>query len=276
MSALNRMRVERAQLSAIERRIADYILDNAPLIRDYSSQQLADTLKVSQSSVVKFAQRLGYKGYPDLKLSIAEALALATAGSGDVAAPAPPPADADTARAEALWRLKAAAEQETRAANLPEAVALAARFLADSDTLFVAGGDGDVRRGFAVRMTRLGLRCLDIGDWAALAAHVAHARTRDTLLLLGDPRRPEGRAAGRTIRDAGGRVVVVARVGDGPPPSWPDAWLGVVVPEAAAHVEDLVHDAVLRHVLDDLFLRVLATRPDAAATFRGNPGQANA
>lgn len=42
-------------------------------LRDYSSQQLADALQISQSSVVKLSQMLGFKGYPDLKYSIGEA-----------------------------------------------------------------------------------------------------------------------------------------------------------------------------------------------------------
>jgi len=60
MSSLVKIRSERDQMSAIERRIADFILDNAHLLRDYSSQQLADALGISQSSVVKFSQKLGF------------------------------------------------------------------------------------------------------------------------------------------------------------------------------------------------------------------------
>lgn len=55
------------QLSASERKLADFILDNSHLLRDYSSQQLADAVGISQSSVVKFCQKLGYKGYPRFK-----------------------------------------------------------------------------------------------------------------------------------------------------------------------------------------------------------------
>ena len=62
-------------MSAIERRIADFLLENAHLLRDYSSQQLADALRISQSSVVKFSQKLGFKGYPDLKFSVGEDIA---------------------------------------------------------------------------------------------------------------------------------------------------------------------------------------------------------
>lgn len=66
------------QISVSERKLANFILDNSNLLRDYSSQQLADAVGVSQSSVVKFCQKLGYKGYPDLKLSITEAVVTAT------------------------------------------------------------------------------------------------------------------------------------------------------------------------------------------------------
>ena len=44
MSSLVKIRAERDQMSAIERRIADFILENAHLLRDYSSQQLANSL----------------------------------------------------------------------------------------------------------------------------------------------------------------------------------------------------------------------------------------
>ncbi|MEE7559827.1 MurR/RpiR family transcriptional regulator, partial [Xanthomonas sp. Kuri4-2] len=77
MSPLLKIRAERDRMSAIERRIADFLLDNAHLLRDYSSQQLARALGVSQSSVVKFSQKLGFKGYPDLKYSVGEAIARA-------------------------------------------------------------------------------------------------------------------------------------------------------------------------------------------------------
>ena len=56
MSTLLKIRAERDSMSAIERRIADFVLDIAQLLRDYSSQQLANALGVRQSSVVKFSQ----------------------------------------------------------------------------------------------------------------------------------------------------------------------------------------------------------------------------
>src|SRR5215216_4728948 len=116
MSSLLKIRSERDQMSAIERRIADFLLENAHLLRDYSSQQLADALGISQSSVVKFSQKLGFKGYPDLKYSVGEAVARTGAeGSAPAARAAAKPALEDLA-AE-LWRAKSKAEEETRLIN---------------------------------------------------------------------------------------------------------------------------------------------------------------
>lgn len=73
----------RDSFSANERRIADFILENSQYLRDYSSQQLAQAVNVSQSSIVKFSQKLGYKGYPDLKLAINESVVTARLTESD-------------------------------------------------------------------------------------------------------------------------------------------------------------------------------------------------
>ncbi len=74
MSCLVKMRAVRDELSANELKIAEFILANSALIRDYSSQNLAASVGVSQSSIVKFSQKLGYKGFTDFKLAIHESV----------------------------------------------------------------------------------------------------------------------------------------------------------------------------------------------------------
>ncbi len=82
MSCLLQIRSIRNEMSVNEKKLADYILNNSALLRDYSSQQLARAVGVSQSSVVKFCQKLGYRGYPDLKLAINESVARSSGSSG--------------------------------------------------------------------------------------------------------------------------------------------------------------------------------------------------
>jgi DNA-binding MurR/RpiR family transcriptional regulator len=74
MSCLGKMRAVHEELSANEKMIADFILENSALIRDYSSQNLAAAVGVSQSSIIKFSQKLNYRGFTDLKLAIHESV----------------------------------------------------------------------------------------------------------------------------------------------------------------------------------------------------------
>src|SRR3546814_14109232 len=117
MSPLLKIRSERDHMSAIERRIADFLLDNAHLLRDYSSQQLASALGISQSSVVKFSQKLGFKGYPDLKYSVGESLARGDGGDDNGAPASTESPHPHAALAARVWRDKAEAAEEPQSNN---------------------------------------------------------------------------------------------------------------------------------------------------------------
>lgn len=267
MPALAKLRSERGRMSAMDRRIADYILANAQLLRDYSSQQLADALNVSQSSIVKFAQRLGYKGYPDLKISITESVARATAHEA-----APATGDSDTARADALWRSKAAAARETRGLAQPAVVEEVARWLAEAEMLFVVGDgiDGEAARSLAGRMSLLGRRAIAHGRPQDLLASLSAAKPGDLLVVISG--HGDGgdwlRACGE-MRQGGGRVVVLTRR-TGKLSAAADACLLVSAHDPQPHVEDLVYESALRHLLDELFLRIVAADPRTLDTFVAN------
>ncbi|MGB5486934.1 MAG: MurR/RpiR family transcriptional regulator [Lysobacterales bacterium] len=84
MSCLGKMRAVREELSSNEKMIADFILENSALIRDYSSQNLAAAVGVSQSSIIKFSQKLNYRGFTDLKLAIHEYVIKSDSNEGAV------------------------------------------------------------------------------------------------------------------------------------------------------------------------------------------------
>lgn len=77
MNCLTRIRQRYPTLAASDKKLADFILAQPDQTRHLSSQQLAGEAGVSQSSVVKFAQKMGFKGFPALKLALSEALASA-------------------------------------------------------------------------------------------------------------------------------------------------------------------------------------------------------
>ncbi|STQ09925.1 DNA-binding transcriptional regulator [Enterobacter cloacae] len=61
MNCLIRIRQRYAGFAQSDKKLADFLLSQPDHARHLSSQQLASEAGVSQSSVVKFAQKIGFK-----------------------------------------------------------------------------------------------------------------------------------------------------------------------------------------------------------------------
>lgn len=72
MSYENRIRESRQKMSKSFSRLADYILDNYVQAALMTATELAHQVDVDAATVVRFAQRLGYSGFPDLQADIKE------------------------------------------------------------------------------------------------------------------------------------------------------------------------------------------------------------
>jgi DNA-binding MurR/RpiR family transcriptional regulator len=264
MSSLVKIRAERGQMSAIERRIADFILENAHLLRDYSSQQLANSLGISQSSVVKFSQKLGFKGYPDLKVSVSEAVARDN-GNGEARAVAPSRNGGPHASlASDLWRAKTLAEEETRLINPPDKIAEIARAIDAASKVFVIGlgEDGLAAHAFAVKLTLLGIPVICHADPVLMSSALAIAAKDDVLVLFSESgRQPALSQTGRQFHARRGRIVSVTRHSANPVRSQADMSLLVCAHDDRAHIQPLLHQAVLQQLLDLVFV-VLCEKGD--------------
>ena len=242
-------------MSAIERRIADFIVENAQLLRDYSSQQLANTLKISQSSVVKFSQKLGFKGYPDLKYSIGESLARGDAG--EISGGEARRDDPHGALAESLWLAKAQAEQETRLINAPDLVDEIASAIGAAGKVFIIGlgEDGIAARAFAQRLSMLDILTVHHFDTVLMSASLATANAGDVLLVFSElGQQPALGKLSRQFREHGGSVVSVTRHTANPLRAHADLALLVSAHDERAHIEPLLYQSALRHLLDLLFV----------------------
>jgi DNA-binding MurR/RpiR family transcriptional regulator len=256
MSSLVKIRAERDQMSAIERRIADFILENAHLLRDYSSQQLANSLRVSQSSVVKFSQKLGFKGYPDLKVSVSEAVAREN-GNGESRAAPPSRSDPQTALAADLWRAKSLAEEETRLINSPAKIAEIARAIDKAGRVFVIGlgEDGVPARAFTAKLALLGIPVLCHTDPVLMSAAVAIAGKGDVLVLFSEHgRQPALGQTERQFHERRGKVISVTRHSANPLRAHADLSLIVSAHDDRAHIQPLLYSAVLQQLLDLVFV----------------------
>ena len=270
MTPLVKIRAERDQMSAIERRIADFLLDNAHLLRDYSSQQLADALGISQSSVVKFSQKLGFKGYPDLKYSVGEAVAR-TEGDAKPARAAAKAQHEDLA-AE-LWRAKSKAEEETRLINPRPQLDAIVDTLAGAGRVFLGGvGEDGIRaQEFALKLSLLGLATVQHNDPVLMNASLSSASAGDVLLAFSEHgKQVELCHLAREFRARHGLVVSVTRHTANPLRAHSDASLLVSAHDERAWVEPLLYQSASQHLLDAVFVLMCESSGEFASRLQDN------
>jgi len=265
MPPLLKIRSERDSMSAIERRIADFILDNAHLLRDYSSQQLASALGISQSSVVKFSQKLGFKGYPDLKFSVGEAVARAGNAPPMAAIDVGGDGDAYALLDQTLRASKAAAEEETRLLNPRADVETIVGLLDQAAKVFVCGlgDDGVYAREFAMRLSLLGVLTVHHADPILLISNLSAVRAGDVLLMFSEfGQLPQLGHAAREFQGAGGRLVSITRHTANPLRAMADASLAISAHDPSAHIEQLLYRSSLQYLLDFVFVLLCQSNPE--------------
>lgn len=187
MVCLLKIRGMLEQMSVIERKLADFILDNAHLLRDYSSQQLADAVGISQSSVVKFCQKLGYKGYPDLKLAVSEAVITASTLQRDTNEHQPQPNTLQTL----VEQLQFSLQHHFRALleiNSEKTLLDVADLLSQADKILIAGfgQSGIVAHDMQYRLLQLGKLALTNSDPAVALQLTSMLSTNSVLLLVSE------------------------------------------------------------------------------------------
>ena len=238
-------------MSAIERRIADFLLENAHLLRDYSSQQLADALEISQSSVVKFSQKLGFKGYPDLKFSVGEAVA--RNNNGGAGAGNTKQQRKRVGIAESLWQSKSHAEEETRAINPADKFEAAAGAIDAAGKIFVLGlgEDGVAAQGFAAKLAALGLTVVAHSDLALMTAAVAMAAAADALVVISEHgKQPALGQVCRQFRERRCKVISITRNTTNSVRVHAEVSLLISAHDDRPHVGMLLYQSALQHVLD--------------------------
>ncbi|CNI41284.1 MurR/RpiR family transcriptional regulator [Yersinia mollaretii] len=184
MSTLLRIRQLYPTLAQNDRKLADFLLTNPEQARHLSSQRLALQTGVSQSAVVKFAQKLGYKGFPALKLALSEV----------VAAPAQAvtlhnqilSTDSLKTVGEKLLSEKAAALRATLDINSEQRLTQALEMLRAARRIILTGigASGLVAKDLAYKLLKIGVMAVSETDMHAQLAAVQALDSRDLLLAI--------------------------------------------------------------------------------------------
>lgn len=183
MSSLLRIRQIYSSLAQNERRLADFLLSQPDRARHLSSQKLAEESGVSQSSVVKFAQKLGYKGFPALKLTLSDSLAAKDAITVHnlILSDDPLKSVGEKLLAEKLSAIKA-----TLNINSEEMLLETLRLLKEARRIVLVGvgTSGLVAKDFSWKLMKIGINAVAEQDMHALLASVQALSVNDVLLAI--------------------------------------------------------------------------------------------
>jgi len=253
------MRAVREELSANEKKIADFILNNAGLIRDCSSQNLAASVGVSQSSIIKFSQKLNYRGFTDLKLAIHESV---VKNDSDEYADKNGVHGDDRAGSirEQLFRIKSESLHTTMELNDDERILSAVEILEKSQRIqFIALGPGSlVARNFASLLIQIGKSVIAEVDTYIQLSSIATLGQGDALFVISF----SGHSSKvihmvQQAKKAGVSVVSLTNYSANPIRSLADVPLFSVNREGGIDVPEIISNASQQHVVDVLFSSML-------------------
>jgi DNA-binding MurR/RpiR family transcriptional regulator len=140
-----------------ERKVADYVLNYAEDVIHASVTNLAQVLEVSESTVVRFCQRLGYQGYPEFKILLARDLGAPFRVTYDTL----DPRDDVATVVRGTFQILTQALNDTLAALDPCRVDQVVDLLLKAHHVFLfgCGGSGGSAQIAYQKMLRLGLPC---------------------------------------------------------------------------------------------------------------------
>ncbi|EKN6260619.1 MurR/RpiR family transcriptional regulator [Yersinia enterocolitica] len=184
MSSLLRIRQLYPTLAQNDRKLADFLLSNPEQARHLSSQKLAQQTGVSQSAVVKFAQKLGYKGFPALKQALSEIVAApeqAVTLHNQILS-----TDSLKTVGEKLLAEKAAALRATLDINSEQRLTDALDMLRSARRVILTGlgASGLVAKDLAYKLLKIGVMAVSETDMHAQLAAVQALDSRDLLLAI--------------------------------------------------------------------------------------------
>lgn len=184
LNVMTRLNARNEGFSPSERRIAAEIMASPSKVALYSSQVLAQKCNVSQSTIVKFCQKLGYKGYPALKLALSAELAH---GEGRQQVHRNISSDDPMgAVAQKLYESKVAALSETMRLSNSDDIsgAVDLLFKAQRIIIFGVGGSSLVAQDLSGKLTKFGKAVLFSGDSHIQLANLASLTSDDLVIAI--------------------------------------------------------------------------------------------
>ena len=256
------------ELTAAERKTADYVLKNRDRSQYLSIGELAEESGVAEATVSRFCRRLGYKGYNAFKLAIANAGAPKPAAAPDKSIR---DSDDPIELARKLYAVESEAMLQTlsllRPAELDKAVAI----LRDARKVLCMGQGGSMilASEAAHLFSVYDGKFVPVSDSHMQVIAAATLCERDAVLFFSySGATKDMMETLAVVREQGAKTILITRF-----PRSPGAALADVVLQCGSNESPLEHGSVPARIaqlflLDILFTRVCLTRPDGCQTNR--------
>ncbi|MBS3847647.1 MurR/RpiR family transcriptional regulator [Devosia sp. BSSL-BM10] len=186
MSILKILAAQLEAMTQADRQIGQFIIDNPERMLGLSSAELAKATGRSQSSVVKFSQKLGYGGYQQLKLAVSKAKAQEWQAPAGIIHGTIDASDSYMTIMQKLIGSKLLSMRETSAANWEQTIDQALDILVQARRIQLAGVGASslVARDFSYKLLKLGRTVLLDSDNHIQIANVSTLNTSDLLVAL--------------------------------------------------------------------------------------------
>ncbi|WP_339726183.1 SIS domain-containing protein [uncultured Paraglaciecola sp.] len=257
MSTFTKIKAIRGSLSRSEAKLADFTLNSPNAIRDLSSSELARVASISQSSVVKFTQKLGYKGYPAFKLAVIDALN--DKGGEPLLHGKITLSDSLAQIAEKLLISKMAVLTETKNLNEAEAFENAVKLLKSAKRILISGlgGSALVGKDFSYKLQKLGMAAIAEPDGHAQLAYVATFGKDDLVFAISESGKT--REVAQVViqaKKSGSQVISVTKYGDTPVSDQADVKLYSVAEDESHRLSSILARTAQEFVIDILFIAI--------------------
>lgn len=266
MSVLSRISAELDGMAPGDREIGRYIIGNPDQMLRLSTAALAAEIGRSQSSVVKFSQKLGYASYQELKLAVSEAKAQDWQVPAGVIHGSIEVGDGFPVILKKLIGSKLLSMQQTVAANSERILSRTLDLLDGARRIHLVGVGASslVARDFSYKLMKLGRNVLHDSDSHIQMANASTLGPDDVLFALS-----YSGASIETLRIAelaskrGTTVIAVTGLHDNPLSRVADIRLYTLADEERARSSSITARDAQLTLTDLLFILLVQKQPDA-------------
>lgn len=194
------------RLSAKERTIADHILANPAQAVHPSIDQLADTIGISESTLVRFVRKLGYSGYQRFRI------ALATEAIGPASRLYETKIDGQADEIEQVFTNAMNTLSLTKEILDKKSVERAGKVIIEADRLLIfgLGGSNIVAQDAFHKLIRTGIDCVMVEDYHMQLMLASQTCERCAALIFSHTgANMDTIAIADELRERGSRIIVV-------------------------------------------------------------------